>query len=119
MNLTQITYEKYLKLTGDPLAASNLVLAEAMEHQPPDFLTVGEAAKYLRVSEGAIRELCNSGKLTHHRIGAGRGTIRIQREELKTYQAPHIARTPKEKLLEERIDRLRRGSGPRRGSQNR
>lgn len=87
-------FQHYLKLTGNPLAASNLVLAEVhcLNDSPPDqiaatMLTVAESASVLRVSERTIYGLCSSGKLRHTRIGAGRGTIRIRRYDLDSYES--------------------------------
>ncbi len=40
-------------------------------------MTVKEAAQRLNVSEKTVRNLLQAGKIGHHRIGAGRGVIRI------------------------------------------
>lgn len=40
-------------------------------------MTVNEAAKRLEVKPSMIYALCAAGKLAHHRIGVGRGVIRI------------------------------------------
>ena len=47
--------------------------------------TVREAADRLNVSEKTIRNLLKSGKLDYHRIGAGRGVIRISEEALNRH----------------------------------
>ena len=48
-------------------------------------LTVCEAATLLNVSSSLIYHLIDSRKLSCHRIGAGRGTIRIRKEDLDEY----------------------------------
>lgn len=48
-------------------------------------LTVKEAADALKLSSGAVYALCNSGTLPHHRLGQGRGAIRIDRADLLAY----------------------------------
>ena len=48
-------------------------------------MTVQEAARSLEVSIGTVYVLCRAGKLAHHRIGAGRGTIRIRTEDVAAY----------------------------------
>lgn len=45
-------------------------------------LTVTEVAKRLNCSESLVYALCAEGKLLHHRIGVGRGTIRVTEEQL-------------------------------------
>jgi excisionase family DNA binding protein len=52
-----------------------------------DLLTVSKAAELLKLSAGAVYALCKSGALPHHRLGAGRGTIRIDRADLLAYLA--------------------------------
>jgi excisionase family DNA binding protein len=46
-------------------------------------MTVREAAARLEVSESLIYKLCAAGRLAHHRIGLGRGTIRIEPESVE------------------------------------
>jgi excisionase family DNA binding protein len=48
-------------------------------------LTVKQVAELLAVSVESIYQLCAKRILAHIRIGAGRGTIRIPEESLKTY----------------------------------
>jgi excisionase family DNA binding protein len=45
-------------------------------------LTIDQAAEQLNVSARTVRNPIVSGKLAHHRIGAGRGVIRISEEAL-------------------------------------
>ena len=58
-------YRHYQQLTGDPIAASNLVLAHAMlgKQSPKEWYTCGELAEILGISEFTIREWCNSGRI--------------------------------------------------------
>ncbi len=51
-----------------------------MKDQP--LFTVRETAQRLRVSEKTIRNLLSKGQLSFHRIGAGRGVIRISEEAI-------------------------------------
>ncbi len=77
-------YADFLDLTKDPIAASNLTLAQAMLGTKPDeAMTVKDAAKYLKVGKNTVYDLVSAGKLTASRFGKGRGTIRIERESLK------------------------------------
>ncbi len=48
-------------------------------------LTVRDVAVLLKVSQGAVYTLVESGVLPHHRIGAGRGVIRIREDDLDRY----------------------------------
>ena len=48
-------------------------------------LTIQEAADVLRISSSLLYELINSGKIIAHRIGNGRGTLRIQEVDLEKY----------------------------------
>lgn len=49
-------------------------------------LTVAQAAQAAQISETTIRALCASGRLRHHRIGAGgRGAIRIDEEDFRAW----------------------------------
>ena len=50
-------------------------------------LSIKQAAEQLNVSEKTIRNLLDSGQLAFHRIGAGRGVIRIAEEALAAYLA--------------------------------
>jgi excisionase family DNA binding protein len=50
-------------------------------------MTIKVAAERLSVSEKTIRNLVKSGRLGHHRIGAGRGVIRISEESLDRHLA--------------------------------
>ncbi len=101
MNATTWTiYREYLDKTGDPTAAASLTLADAMQTQvdegkPSKFLTVNEAAKMLSIDPQTVYRLCWSGQLAHHRLGTGRGTIRITYDAIKSYRQS----TPVRRLL--------------------
>jgi excisionase family DNA binding protein len=47
--------------------------------------TVAEAAGQLRLSDGAIYDLCRRGRLPHLRLGRGRGAIRIAQTDIDGY----------------------------------
>ena len=82
------TYQHYLELTGDPLAASNLTLAEvtlvAKSGEPPAspaLLTVKQAAERFALSERTLYRMIDDG-LPVTRVGrSGRGT-RIKPSDL-------------------------------------
>jgi excisionase family DNA binding protein len=50
-------------------------------------MTVQEAAKLLEVKPATVYALCRAGLLGHLRIGTGRGTIRIEPEDLERFKA--------------------------------
>jgi excisionase family DNA binding protein len=50
-----------------------------------DCLTVVQAAALAGVGKRTIYKLCEDGRLPHHRVGTGRGTIRIKRRDLDRY----------------------------------
>ena len=66
-------------------------------------LTVKDVAERLSVSASLVYQLVESGKLSFHRIGTGRGTIRVSQFDLESYlaashietqsQAPVVRRT--------------------------
>ncbi len=64
-----------------------------------DLLTVKEAANLLKLSCGAVYALCKAGTLPHHRLGLGRGAVRIDRQDLLAY-----------------VEACRTGAAPIRGS---
>ena len=47
--------------------------------------TVEQASEQLQVSKSIIYALVESGKLACHRIGMGRGTIRISHSDIQSY----------------------------------
>ena len=48
-------------------------------------LTAQNAANRLQVGRTTLYELLRSHKLAHHRVGTGRGSIRIRQEDLERY----------------------------------
>lgn len=52
---------------------------------PPMLMTVAEVAARLQVSPSSVYLLIERGLLSHHRIGARRGAIRITEENLAHY----------------------------------
>ena len=50
-----------------------------------ELMTVKEVARRLRVSASLVYQLVDSGKLGCHRIGNGRGAIRIRPEDVDEY----------------------------------
>src|SRR5262245_20153093 len=48
-------------------------------------LTVPEVAERLAVCRATVYHLCETGALSHRRIGCGRGRIRFAEEDLKEY----------------------------------
>ncbi len=66
-------YTRFHQLTGDPVAASNLVLAHAMIGGKPvkEWYTPGDVAGILGKSEFTVRERwCNSGRIECKKDGA-------------------------------------------------
>ena len=82
-------YRTHLE-SHDDVAAALMVLAdvlhEARSAPDSDGLTVAEAARFLAVNPQTIYDLCSSRRLKSHRIGSGRGTIRIKRRDLELYR---------------------------------
>jgi len=82
MNLAQV-FENFRKITDDIpaaiLAVGSILTSQQIEAKS---LTVKDASKLLNVSADAVYQMCDSGTLKHHRIGAGRGTIRILSADL-------------------------------------
>ena len=48
-------------------------------------LSVKQVAQRLSVSEASVYRLVETGRLHAHRIGVGRGTIRVSEEQLEQY----------------------------------
>ncbi len=54
---------------------------------PSELLTVRELADFLRVSPALVYRLVEEGKIACHRIGMGRGAIRVRRQDVDDYLA--------------------------------
>lgn len=50
-------------------------------------LKVNQVAEELNVSQSVVYALIDAGRLACHRIGVGRGTIRVSTEDLDAYLA--------------------------------
>lgn len=50
-------------------------------------LTVNDVAQTLSVSNSLVYQLVATGKLPCHRIGTGRGAIRVRRDDLEAFLA--------------------------------
>jgi len=82
---------------GDVASAAMLTLgailagqngAEKPTEEPglePELFTVPEAAKWLSISERALRDLVASDSIRYIRLGNGRGSIRFTRQNLQDY----------------------------------
>lgn len=51
----------------------------------PTMLTVPEVAKRLNVNKQTVYRLCEHNLLANYRIGLGRGTLRIEEDDLEAY----------------------------------
>jgi excisionase family DNA binding protein len=49
------------------------------------YFRVKQVAERLQVSVATVYQLCAEGRIKHHRLGLGRGTIRITVEQLRQY----------------------------------
>jgi excisionase family DNA binding protein len=58
-------------------------------------LTVAMVAERLHVSRTTIYQLVESGRLRVHRIGSGRGAIRISEDQLVEYLQGSCSEAPK------------------------
>jgi excisionase family DNA binding protein len=47
--------------------------------------TVAEIARQLKLSPACVYSLCATGRLKHHRLGLGRGTIRVTEEQFTEF----------------------------------
>jgi excisionase family DNA binding protein len=64
-------------------------------------MTVAEAARILEVTTGVVYDLCAKRLIGHHRVGAGRGQIRLTQADIDEYIARRrvepVDATPREK----------------------
>jgi excisionase family DNA binding protein len=56
-----------------------------MTTDQPDYLTVREVARLLRLSEDTVRDMLNAGRLPGYRLGQRRTGWRISRAELDAW----------------------------------
>lgn len=97
--LINTLFNEYHALTGDAQAAASLVLAHAslvarsddppatnagFPHKGP--WTIKQTAQAMKASERTVRELIKAGRLKAHKIGAGRGVLRILPEHVAEFQ---------------------------------
>ena len=68
------------------LAVSALPTAETRESLSSVAMSVKQAAGKLGISERVVRDLIAAGELGSHRVGNGRGQVRILPRDLETYQ---------------------------------
>jgi excisionase family DNA binding protein len=52
-----------------------------------ELLTVKQVAERLQVSSSAVYQLLDAGRLACHRIGTGRGAIRVSESDLESFLA--------------------------------
>jgi excisionase family DNA binding protein len=72
---------------GDALPFLASCIAACLEQAGDDRpLTVAEAAAEAGIGLRTMYGLCERGEIDHHRIGAGRGTIRVNKKALAALQ---------------------------------
>jgi excisionase family DNA binding protein len=72
------------------------------------WFTPAEIAELLKISRSNVYQLCEAGLLVAHRIGAGRGCIRIAQEDLNAY----LARARRQPARPAAVPPRRRGRRP-------
>lgn len=50
-----------------------------------ELLTVAEAARLLKISRSLVYQLIESGRLVVHRLGCGRGALRLKKSDVIDY----------------------------------
>jgi excisionase family DNA binding protein len=80
-------------------------MKERHRTQIPRLLSPGEVADVLNVSRSLVYQLIESGKLACHRIGTGRGAIRVSEHDLadflietRSVRVEEAQRPPRRKL---------------------
>jgi excisionase family DNA binding protein len=63
------------------LIFENSIEGKATEGSDQEWLAVPEAARYLRISEGSLRNLTSNGKIPYYKLGR---RVRYLKAELKT-----------------------------------
>lgn len=88
MNL-EATYAKFLKLTGNEIAAAVLAVGAALASQRDDaLLSPKQAADALGVSKELIYDLCRTGRLRSRKIGRA---VRIHPDDLHDLDEDSLA----------------------------
>jgi excisionase family DNA binding protein len=70
---------------GQPTTGEDEVAFLQRLREPSKVLTVADVADRLQVSRSTIYFLVERGKLAHHRVGRGRGTIRFSEADVEDY----------------------------------
>ena len=81
-------FKRFHVLTGNSIAASNLVLAYIQTNQQdaaPEVLDTSQAAERLGVSREQVQYLCRTGRLRHARVGR---LVKIKPEDISEYLTP-------------------------------
>lgn len=65
-----------------------------LNSQSSNLLTVAETAERLRCSRALVYQLCERGRLPHHRLGVGRGTIRVSEGDLEMFLEQNRVEAP-------------------------
>ena len=92
MGITE-AFNQFRTVTGDDVSAAILAVGSVLAGQQTDDrpLTVKEAKEFLNVSADTVYSLCDSDQLKHHKIGNGRGTIRIMLSDLIEFRKRRAA----------------------------
>ncbi|MCA9055805.1 MAG: helix-turn-helix domain-containing protein [Planctomycetaceae bacterium] len=70
------------------------------------FLTIREVALRLKISASCVYQLIESKRLSHHRIGIGRGAIRVSECNLDDYRREcHCEGTPTGRQAPRRVNK--------------
>ncbi len=99
MNQVQGILDRLKKIEGD-------VAALAENQTATKWHTPADVAKILRVSSSTIYNLVERGLLRCHRIGVGRGAIRVNDEQLREYLKSTEVKQVASSVLELRHIRL-------------
>lgn len=82
-------------------------LIPGSEATPAEMLTVKEVAERLRVSRTCVYQLIERGMLVCHRIGLGRGAIRIAQFNARWIARHALCLLPDDQVLKESIQRCK------------
>jgi excisionase family DNA binding protein len=100
------TEEKYLAIESHPFNAVNIISSSLQNINPisiskslPNYTTVKEAAEYLHLNEGSIRNLIRRGHLRYTKID--NRTNLVEWESIREYEADPPKRTGRPKRQKE------------------